>query len=115
MAKTVSITEAKAHLSELIAEIENGVEEIVICRRGTPVAKLTKPPKNQQKKVKSSKRLTYDELMKLFEGADTIEERDRRLKKAGIDNPILAFAGWWKDDPTWDDYMRAIRKFRKGK
>ncbi len=42
MAKTVSITEAKARLSELIDEVANGTEEIVICRRGTPVARRTK-------------------------------------------------------------------------
>lgn len=115
MTKTVSITEAKTHLSELIEEIENGAQEILICRRGTPVARLVKPPKHRQRQPNPNQRLTHAELMKLFEGANTLEERQRRLEQAGIDNPLLAFAGWWQDDPTWDDFMRAIRRARKRK
>lgn len=38
--KTVTIHEAKTHLSRLIAEVEAG-EEIVLARGQTPVAKLT--------------------------------------------------------------------------
>lgn len=37
--KTVSVTETKAHLSELLDRIEKG-EEIVVARRGKPVARL---------------------------------------------------------------------------
>jgi len=37
--KTVSVAETKAHLSELLARIERG-EEVVITRRGRPVARL---------------------------------------------------------------------------
>ncbi|WP_332674114.1 type II toxin-antitoxin system prevent-host-death family antitoxin [Aromatoleum sp.] len=37
--KTVTVVEAKSHLSSLLAEIEAG-EEIVITRRGKPVAHL---------------------------------------------------------------------------
>lgn len=36
---TVSVAEAKAHLSELLNQVEAG-EEIVITRRGQPVARL---------------------------------------------------------------------------
>ncbi len=36
---TVSVAEAKAHLSELLNQVEAG-EEIVITRRGLPVARL---------------------------------------------------------------------------
>ena len=36
---TCTVAEAKAHLSELIARVENG-EELVITRRGLPVAQL---------------------------------------------------------------------------
>lgn len=36
----VSVTEAKAHLSELLDRVEQG-EEIVITRRGRPVAKVS--------------------------------------------------------------------------
>lgn len=40
---TVSVAEAKAHLSELLSRIEAG-EEVVITRRGRPVARLTAVP-----------------------------------------------------------------------
>ncbi|HEV7207903.1 MAG TPA: type II toxin-antitoxin system prevent-host-death family antitoxin [Mycobacteriales bacterium] len=38
-ARTVSVAEAKSHLSELIAAVEAG-EEVVITRRGKPVARI---------------------------------------------------------------------------
>jgi len=38
--ETVSVAETKSHLSELLARIERG-EEIVITRRGRPVARLS--------------------------------------------------------------------------
>jgi hypothetical protein len=28
-------------------------------------------------------------------------------------NPVMEFAGMWKDDPTFDDYLEEIRKFRE--
>ncbi len=37
---TCTVAEAKAHLSELLARVESG-EELVITRRGRPVANLT--------------------------------------------------------------------------
>jgi prevent-host-death family protein len=37
---TISLTDAKAHLSELIDRVEAG-ESIVITRRGKPVARLS--------------------------------------------------------------------------
>jgi prevent-host-death family protein len=39
--RSVSLTEAKAHLSELVARVDAG-ETIVITRRGRPVAQLAK-------------------------------------------------------------------------
>lgn len=45
---SVSVAEAKAHLSELLNQVEAG-EEIVITRRGQPVARLKavdQPPKS---------------------------------------------------------------------
>jgi prevent-host-death family protein len=38
--ETISVAAAKAHLSELLDRIEKG-EEIVVTRRGIPVARLT--------------------------------------------------------------------------
>lgn len=37
---TCTVAEAKAHLSELLARVEKG-EELVITRRGRPVAQLS--------------------------------------------------------------------------
>lgn len=37
---TCTVAEAKAHLSELLARVENG-EALVITRRGRPVAQLS--------------------------------------------------------------------------
>ncbi|MBS4096576.1 MAG: type II toxin-antitoxin system prevent-host-death family antitoxin [Sulfuricella sp.] len=45
---SVSVAEAKAHLSELLNQVEAG-EELVITRRGQPVARLKAiepPPKS---------------------------------------------------------------------
>lgn len=38
---TVSIHEAKTHLSALIAQVEDRHEHVVICRYGRPVAELS--------------------------------------------------------------------------
>jgi prevent-host-death family protein len=40
--RQVNIHEAKTHFSELIAAVERG-EEIVIARRGKPVARMSSP------------------------------------------------------------------------
>lgn len=42
--RTVSVAEAKAHLSELLAEVERG-EELQITRRGKPIAQLSRLPR----------------------------------------------------------------------
>lgn len=41
MTRHVKIGEAKTHLSALLARVEAG-EDLVICRRGTPVAHVTR-------------------------------------------------------------------------
>lgn len=41
---TVSLADAKAHLSELVARAERG-EDVCITRRGKPVVKLTRVEK----------------------------------------------------------------------
>ncbi len=43
----VSVAEAKAHLSEILAEVEAG-KEVLITRRGVPVAKLSAVEKPRQ-------------------------------------------------------------------
>jgi prevent-host-death family protein len=44
---TISVAEAKAHLSDLVARAEDG-EETVITRHGKPVARLVPLQKNPQ-------------------------------------------------------------------
>ena len=45
--RTVSLAEAKAHLSELLNSVEAG-EEIVITRHGRAVARVSPPQKQKQ-------------------------------------------------------------------
>jgi prevent-host-death family protein len=40
MTKHVAITDAEAHLKDLVAEVESTGDEIVLTRNGTPVARL---------------------------------------------------------------------------
>jgi antitoxin (DNA-binding transcriptional repressor) of toxin-antitoxin stability system len=44
MATTLGIQEVKAHLSELVERAGRG-EEIVVTKRGKPVATITEPPR----------------------------------------------------------------------
>ena len=46
--RTVSVAEAKSHLSELIAAVEAG-DEVVITKRGVPVATLVPRPRPKKK------------------------------------------------------------------
>lgn len=49
MTRTVTIDEAQAHLAELLAAVEGG-EEVVIERRGEPVARISRcAPKPDEK------------------------------------------------------------------
>lgn len=48
--KQVQIAEAKAHFSALVERVESG-EEIVIARRGKPVARLVPEPRTKRTAV----------------------------------------------------------------
>lgn len=43
--KTATVADAKSHLSALIADVEAG-EDVVITRRGKPVARLVAEPRS---------------------------------------------------------------------
>ena len=60
MARQVNVHEAKTHLSELLAAVERG-EEVVIARRGKPIAKIT--PCDQPSKKKGRIKLGFFEGM----------------------------------------------------
>ncbi len=71
--RQVNIHDAKTHFSELIAAVERG-EEIVIARRGKPVARVSGCTRNQP-----------EPKLGLFEGH--VRERD---------------PDWWKPVPDED-------------
>lgn len=48
MSSTVRISEAKAHLSELLVRVEAG-EEVVIARGNVPIARLTAIDERRQR------------------------------------------------------------------
>jgi prevent-host-death family protein len=62
----VSVAEAKAHLSELLDRVEQG-EEIVITRRGKPVAKVS----GVQRKLEP---IDWDEIDRIRESMPFQEE-----------------------------------------
>jgi prevent-host-death family protein len=47
MTKTVNVHDAKTHLSKLLADVEAG-DEVVIARRGQPVARLVRYGKGRR-------------------------------------------------------------------
>jgi prevent-host-death family protein len=48
MTKHVAITEAEAHLKDLVAEVESTGNEIVLTRNGAPVARLLRAEQQTQ-------------------------------------------------------------------
>ena len=53
----VSASEAKAEFSDLLARVEGGQEEIIICRNGRPVAKLVAMPSQTTDPLRKNPRL----------------------------------------------------------
>ena len=47
MTKTVNVHDAKTHLSKLLEDVERG-EEVIIARRGKPVAKIVRFERKQR-------------------------------------------------------------------
>ena len=48
---TVNIHEAKTQLSKLLSLVENGQEHIVICKYGSPIAKIVPYKKKRRSSV----------------------------------------------------------------
>ncbi len=69
----VSISEAKAHFSGLLAKVEDG-HEIVICSRGSPVAKLIPAAPKPKKRVLGKGLLGLKEIPESFFEPMTEEE-----------------------------------------
>lgn len=71
MSTTVKISEAKAHLSELLARVEAG-EEVIIARGNDPIARLSRIRKETDRQVlldevrvarSKVKPVTHEEIM----------------------------------------------------
>ena len=81
MARQVNVHEAKTHLSELLAAVERG-EEIIIARRGKPIARITPcKPASRKGRIK----------LGFFEGMG--RELDPDWWKAPRDEEIREFYG----------------------
>lgn len=68
MTLTVGAFEAKTKLSELLDRVEHG-EEIIITRRGKPVARLTMPTA-----LPKEKNVTVDDLLAIGRSIDHLVE-----------------------------------------
>ena len=66
--KTVGIFEAKTNLSRLLEEVEKG-RDVMITRRGKPVAKLVRP----------EKKFTPEEVQRRREAIASLRDLGRKL------------------------------------
>lgn len=71
MSTTVKISEAKAHLSELLARVEAG-EEVIIARGNDPIVRLSRVRKETDRQIllaevraarTKMQRVTHEEIM----------------------------------------------------
>jgi prevent-host-death family protein len=78
--KTISVAEAKKHLSELLGRVAYGGEQIVITKRGKPMAVLA-PATEEPKHLAEAKGWLNDEDA-FFEIIDHIaEDRDKHVPR----------------------------------
>jgi prevent-host-death family protein len=78
--KTISVAEAKKHLSELLGRVAYGREQIVITKRGKPMARLV-PATEESKHLAEAKGWLNDED-DFFEVIDHIvEDRDKHVPR----------------------------------
>jgi len=79
MARTINMHEAKTHLSQLVMAVEDG-EEIVIARKGVPVAKLVPADTTPGlRELARSGQLISPEIL------DDWEETDAQIRKMFAD------------------------------
>lgn len=67
--RRISVAQAKAHLSALLDAVEQG-EEVVITRRGVPVARLMAAPKEAAERFDLASFLATTTSQPLHAGAD---------------------------------------------
>lgn len=49
--QTISVTEFKAHALRILATLSRSHEDVLITKRGKPLARLTRPPQSFRKPV----------------------------------------------------------------
>ena len=76
--KTANIAEAKAHLSALLADVEAG-EEVVIMRRGKPVAGIVAEPASTQTAFDLSALRAFVEAQPCREGLVVAYMREQNI------------------------------------
>ena len=78
--KTISVAEAKKHLSELLGRVAYGGEQIVITKRGKPMARLV--PATEETKHLAEARGWLNDEDDFFEIIDRIvEDRDKHVPR----------------------------------
>ena len=78
--KSISVAEAKKHLSELLGRVAYGGEQIVITKRGKPLARLV-PATEESKHLAEAKGWLNDEDG-FFEIIDhLVEDRDKHVPR----------------------------------
>ena len=78
--KTISVAEAKKHLSELLGRVAYGREQIVITKRGKPMARLVPATEESKHLVEAIGWLNDED--DFFEVIDHIvEDRDKHVPR----------------------------------
>lgn len=103
--RQVNIHEAKTHFSELIAAVERG-EEMVIARRGKPVARLAPPTAAVSEEA--AKGAPRSRVFGQWAGRICVDPSFfEPMSEGDLDE-------WSKDRPAFDDVNRITRSRRAG-
>ena len=77
--KTLSLSEAKAKLSELVEDVEGRDEEVLITRNGRPAAVLVSPEEYESWKETRAIRADRDLMREIRAGLAALKARKARL------------------------------------
>jgi prevent-host-death family protein len=83
MTKHVAITDAEAHLQDLVAEVESTGDEIVLTRDGAPVARLLRV-----KQEARSAEVSAEQIERRRAAAVKLQDIARRLKVGATHDEI---------------------------
>jgi prevent-host-death family protein len=83
MTKHVAITDAEAHLKDLVAEVESTGNEIVLTRNGAPVARLLRAEQQAQ-----GEEVSAEQIEQRRAAASKLQEIARRLNVGATHNEI---------------------------